>query len=217
MTVFKPTEIFQRLREGHTLVTGNSRLARVLAGQYSQWRIERGDRQWASPAIHAWSAWLDRLWERAALNGAVNSARAVPNQQQLTSLWERVLQDSGHAGNLLRPQALAVQMRDTRRAVVEWNLDLNHPAWHGEPGDNHEAFRIWNAAFESLCREEGWLPPDKWRQTQDFEVIASAQLPPPDRQTAHQCRGSEEIHRFSGGEREPHCEHEHAATNRDDP
>ena len=59
-----------------------------------------------------------------------------------------------------RPQALAVQLRDTRRVAVEWGLDLDHPAWHGEAGDNHEAFRLWNSAFETLCKKEGWLPPE---------------------------------------------------------
>lgn len=43
--------LFERLQAGHTLVTGNSRLARVLTGQYSQWRIGKGDRQWKSPDI----------------------------------------------------------------------------------------------------------------------------------------------------------------------
>ena len=160
MTVLKPNEIFQRLRDGRTLVTGNSRLARVLSGHYSQWRMQQGDRQWASPSVCSWSAWIDRLWAQATLDGAVDSVQAIPNQQQLTSLWERVLAESGHAGSLLRPQALAVQMRDTRRMAVEWNMDLSHPAWHGEHGDNHEAFRLWNMAFESLCRNEGWLPPE---------------------------------------------------------
>ena len=98
MTVFKPTEIFRRLRDGHALVTANSRLARVLSGQYSQWRIQQGDRQWASPVILPWSAWLDRLWEQAALEGAIDGARAVPNQLQLTNLGEQVLAKSSHAG-----------------------------------------------------------------------------------------------------------------------
>ena len=100
------------------------------------------------------------MWEQATLEAAAHSRRAVPNQQQLTKLWERVLEDSDQAAALLRPQALAAQLRDTRRVAVEWGLDLDHPAWHGEAGDNHEAFRLWNSAFETLCSKEGWLPPE---------------------------------------------------------
>ena len=53
--------LFRRLSGGLTLVTANSRLARVLTGQYSQWRIGQGDGQWQSPAILSWDAWLGKL------------------------------------------------------------------------------------------------------------------------------------------------------------
>ena len=61
--------LFKRLQAGHTLVTGNSRLTRVLAAQYSQWRINLGDKQWPSPEIFSWNVWLDKLWETASLQG----------------------------------------------------------------------------------------------------------------------------------------------------
>ena len=38
--------LFGRLSSGLTLVTGNSRLARVLNARYSQWRIKQGDSQY---------------------------------------------------------------------------------------------------------------------------------------------------------------------------
>ena len=58
MTVFKPGELFERLRSGRLLVTGNSRLARVLTARYDEWRMALGDRQWASPPIRSWEAWV---------------------------------------------------------------------------------------------------------------------------------------------------------------
>ena len=74
--------LFRRLQSGHTLVTGNSRLARVLTGKYNQWRIEKGDSQWQSPAVLSWASWLDGLWETASLQGINGTDRAVPGNRQ---------------------------------------------------------------------------------------------------------------------------------------
>ena len=161
MTAFKPAELFRRLRDGHTLITGNSRLARVLSERYDAWRTGAGDRQWPRAAILSWNAWLDRLWRDAALAGAPGTARAVPGDQQALSLWAEVLERSDRAAGLLRPGALAGQVRDSRRLAVEWGLDFGHPAWRGSDGnENHAAFAHWNRSFETLCRERGWLPPE---------------------------------------------------------
>jgi len=114
--------LFERLQAGHTLVTGNSRLMRVLTSQYNQWRTRRGDRQWQSPAIVSWGLWLDRLWESASLLGVAGADRAVPGARQLSSLWESVLKHTPVSHNLLHPESLANQLRDTRRLMVEWRL-----------------------------------------------------------------------------------------------
>ena len=160
MTVCKPAKLFQRLREGHMLITANSRLARVLADRYDGWRAGAGDRQWPRAPILSWSAWLDRLWQEAALGGVAGTERAVPGDQQALSLWSEVLERSELAARLLRPRALARQARDSRRLAVEWELDFGHPAWRSGAGgnENHAAFAQWNRAFEALCRERGWLP-----------------------------------------------------------
>lgn len=161
MTVFKPEELFSRLSDGATLLTGNSRLARVLAGRYGQWRMQQGERQWPSPAVLPWGAWLEKLWERAGLQSVEGADLAVPGRHQLLNLWEQVLADPENAGSLLRPQALAEQAMETRRLAVEWRLDLTHPAWCGDDNENHAAFQRWNRAFEARCRKEGWLPPEE--------------------------------------------------------
>ena len=152
--------LFEELRAGHVLVTGNSRLSRVLTHAYSQWRIGLGDRLWQSPQIMPWAAWLDQLWESSALQGLVESRRAVPGGRQLTNLWERVLRTDAQSQVLLRPESLATALRDTRNLVREWRLDLSHPAWFGDQNENQTAFHRWNRAFEALCDREGWLAPE---------------------------------------------------------
>ena len=55
-------QVYERLENGHVLVTGNSRLSRVIAGQYGQWRVNRGDELWPRPSIFSWNSWLESLW-----------------------------------------------------------------------------------------------------------------------------------------------------------
>ena len=169
MTISKPdlptqilnyTSLFRRLQTGHTLVTGNSRLSRVLTGRYSQWRIDQGDGQWPSPDLLSWSLWLDKLWETASLQGVDGTGRAVPGSQQLISLWENILRHDSLARNLLRPESLAHQLRDTRRLIREWQLNLKDPAWRGDENENHSAFHHWNQAFEKRCHQDNWIPPE---------------------------------------------------------
>ncbi len=73
MTVFKPEELFEALAAGQVIVTGNSRLSNVLSGRYSRWRMDRGERQWTSPALLSWNAWIGTLWEEAAYTHLFNS------------------------------------------------------------------------------------------------------------------------------------------------
>ena len=167
--------LFGRLSSGMTLVTGNSRLARVLNNQYSQWRINQGDTQWQSPAIHSWDVWLGKLWEAASLQGIEGTSRAVPGSQQLVSLWENVLRDDPRAQQLLRPESLATRLRDTRRLLVEWRLDPNHPAWLGDENENYTAFYHWNRAFEALCQHNHWIAPED-RSALLSHAVQEAQL-----------------------------------------
>jgi probable DNA repair protein len=152
--------LFGQLSTGLTLVTGNNRLARVLSGHYSQWRIGRGDSQWPSPDIHSWDAWLGNLWEIASLQGVEGTSRAVPGRQQLVSLWEQVLRNDARAQRLLRPESLATQLRDTRKLLIDWRVDLAHPAWFGDENENYTACHHWNRAFEAHCRKNNWIAPE---------------------------------------------------------
>lgn len=152
--------LFARLREGNTLITGNSRLARVMTNQYNLWRTGLGDRGWESPVIVSWSAWLDQLWKTAGLRGVGGTDRAVPGNRQLVSLWEDVLRKEPLAHKLLRPESLAAQLRDARQLVVEWRLDLHDPAWFGSENENHTSFWQWNRAFERRCDKDQWISPE---------------------------------------------------------
>ena len=152
--------LFKRLRSGHTLVTGNSRLARLLKNQYNQWRVSLGDRQWQSPVIGSWNVWLDKLWETASLKGLVGTDRGVPGSRQLISLWEGTLKSKELSHQLLRPESLASQLQKTRSLVGEWQLDFKDPSWFGGDNENSAAFYQWNQSFEKRCAKGQWISPE---------------------------------------------------------
>jgi ATP-dependent helicase/nuclease subunit B len=153
-------QLFTRLKAGNTLVTGNSRLSRVLSGLYNRWRMNQGDLQWQSPEIISWNLWLDKLWETAGLQGITGTDCSVPGSRQLISLWEHTLNHEPLDHELLRPESLATQLRDTRRLIAEWQLDMKDPAWFGSENENHTSFCQWNRAFEKRCKKGGWISPE---------------------------------------------------------
>ena len=152
--------VFIRLRDGHTLITANSRLSRVLANRYNQWRIGLGDKQWQSPDIISWNVWVDRLWESAALRGLAGTGRAVPNNRQLLKLWENILRTEPLEHTLLRPESLASQLLETRKLMTDWQLNFNDPAWFADGNENYNAFYRWNKAFEKRCETDKWISPE---------------------------------------------------------
>jgi ATP-dependent helicase/nuclease subunit B len=152
--------LFERLRAGNTLVTGNSRLSKVITGRYNDWRIGQGDQQWPSPDIVSWSVWLDRLWEMASLQAVNGTDRAVPGSRQLSSLWEHILKNEPRDHQLLRPESLATQLQETRRLMKAWQLNFKDPSWFDTENENFSAFYHWNKAFEKRCTEENWFSPE---------------------------------------------------------
>lgn len=152
--------VFARLREGHTLITGNSRLSRVLASQYNQWRMTLGDKQWQSPEIISWNVWLGNLWESAALAGLAGTGGAIPGSRQLLSLWEDTLKNEPLAHKLLRPESLASQLLETRKLMTDWQLSFKDQAWFAENNENYGAFYHWNKAFEKRCGTDNWISPE---------------------------------------------------------
>jgi len=152
--------LFTRLQAGNTLITGNSRLSRVLADRYNQWRINQGERQWQSPKIISWNLWLGELWETASLNGITGTDHAVPGSRQLVSLWESTLKNEPLAHDLMRPESLANQLLETRKLINNWHLSFKDPVWFGDENENCAAFYHWNKAFEKRCNTDNWISPE---------------------------------------------------------
>ncbi|NND44666.1 MAG: hypothetical protein HKN58_05045 [Xanthomonadales bacterium] len=158
LTLANEDPLFQRLENGHALITPHPTQARILRQRYQAWRLSRDESHWRSPRILSWDAWLDQLWDDASLAGAPGTDLTVPGPRQIQSTWEAVLRDSPPARNLLQAESLAAELMRTRRLAVEWKVPLDGPDWSGDELENGAAFRRWNQAFEQACARRSWLP-----------------------------------------------------------
>jgi probable DNA repair protein len=122
--------------------------------------MNQGDRQWQRPYCVPWNLWLDKLWEQAGLEAVMGTGRSVPGDWQLISLWESALKAESVKHDLVRPESMAALLRDTRKLVTDWQLDLNDRAWHGNDNENCFAFYRWNKAFERRCKQDNWISPE---------------------------------------------------------
>ena len=170
--------LFRRLQSGHSLITGNSRLARVLTDQYNQWRIGRGDRQWQSPAITSWNLWLDDLWEDRQPARHDRHQPCCTRQQTIDQpVGKYIKKEASLTHQLLRPESLANQLKETRSLIAEWQLDPKDPSWFGGENENHAAFYHWNRAFEKRCEKGHWISPED-RPVPLCKALAEGLVPP---------------------------------------
>lgn len=148
-------EALKLVEGGATLVTGNDRLARLLRLAYHGQRRAAGETAWASPHVHSWAVWMDRLWRDLVYR----SAQALPqrlNADQERALWERVIRRrESDEKPLLSVEATAETARAAWRLTVEWRLEREGLA--GSESEDVRAFALWSADFERACAEEGFL------------------------------------------------------------
>ncbi|MEZ5393001.1 MAG: hypothetical protein R2724_09035 [Bryobacterales bacterium] len=148
-------EALKLVESGATLVTGNDRLARLLRLAYHDQRRAAGETAWASPHVHSWAVWMDRLWRDLVYR----STQALPqrlNADQERALWERMIRRrESQEKPLLSVEATAETVRAAWRLTVEWRLDRG--VLEASESDDVRAFALWSADFERACAEEGFL------------------------------------------------------------
>jgi ATP-dependent helicase/nuclease subunit B len=155
-TALGKPDLMERLAAGHaagvTVVTPNLRLARELAREFDQGRIDAGKKVWETADILPLSAFVERLYE-----DALYSDRTVPLPLRLSAAqeqarWEAVIRESRWGEALLAvPQAAA----DCRRA---WTLAQGWRiagALGGFPGnDDAKAFAEWSRDYARRCVQD---------------------------------------------------------------
>ncbi len=147
--------LLEHLQGAPTLVTGNARLSAALIAAFDAQQLERGRCAWDSPDIVPWAHWIRRLWETATLEGRLPLPTLVLSPALEQRVWESVLEMEEEEHRLLQIPAAARELQRSRQLLRHWLLELDETAFgHNE---DSQAFYRWARAFETRCRQSGWL------------------------------------------------------------
>ncbi len=137
---------------GHTIVTGNQRLAAALQDGYADRARADGRQAWQTPAILTWNAWLQQEWQCLLRGGLEDMAFGLLNSAQQEQLWRDVQAAHGDAG---ATSAIADVrgLMDAWQLVQDWCLDPAHPDFQAT-ADTRQ-FAAVALAFDMHVRDLG--------------------------------------------------------------
>ena len=147
------TELHQKLANGATVVTGNSRLATSLQQEFQQQAVSSGLQVWESPEIVSWNIWLNQCWQEAVFDGLIESPALLLTEMQEQYVWESVIEASTET--ILRNEATAKKASEAWRQLINWQVSRDESGF--DINEDTQAFLIWADEFERLCDEQGWL------------------------------------------------------------
>jgi probable DNA repair protein len=160
------------LAAGHTIVTGNVRLARSVRLELADEQAARGAGVWTPPTIVAWRDWLSRLHEEVRWTSS-GSARALLNAAQEQRVWEQIVAEDA-AGDLIGAAATARQARAAWGLLHAWRLP--DPGQAPLASEEVRAFARWMRSYHQRCRDQAWLDgarlPDALRVAIGASIIA---------------------------------------------
>jgi probable DNA repair protein len=178
--IWQQAEVLAALEAGATVVTPGERLARAVRLAHGETRQADGAAAWERPEVYAYTAFLERLYERVTDAVLSDPTQPLPRrvaEAAVESHWEEVIRASPQGAMLLQPAATAREVARVWTLVQAYRLPLERIAAGDEDA---QAFVAWAEAFLALSRARGWLEDARltdWLATR----ARSAALPMPPR------------------------------------
>ncbi|MCY4641842.1 MAG: PD-(D/E)XK nuclease family protein [Gammaproteobacteria bacterium] len=152
------SDIFDALKRGATVVTGNKRLATDVRETFEYAMAAAGLEAWPTPHVIPWPAWLQSVWEEVMVSGVLPDSGVLLTPHQEQRVWEDIITYSMSREPLQQVSGTVRLVQEAWRLVHSWQLPLTGDEFLYNRDST--AFSGWAAAFESRCRDEGWIPAD---------------------------------------------------------
>lgn len=137
-----------------TVLTDNQRLAREIRLGLAA-RASSGAGAWRTADVLSFDAWIERTWT----DHTDRSGEALPsllNAAQEQLLWEVCIQthlEAAAGASLLQISGAARNARAAHALLIAWRCGLAKAFLD----EDALAFRAWREAFDTRCREAGWI------------------------------------------------------------
>lgn len=148
-------DIIQRLERCATIVTGNQRLARHLHQIFNQVKISEGRKTWPAPDILPWNAWLQRLWQETIVSGNMPVGKYLLDSHQEQYIWHEILSVRDKDFSMRAADQMVIRIMDAWQTLQAWCVSVE--AKDFDYNDDSRLFGGLLSAFETRCRENGWL------------------------------------------------------------
>jgi len=153
--------LLEALEQGHTVVTGNNRLARTLRQTYDRQQQASGALAWPSPAVFSWGAWQRQLWEESRLAGGSARQRVSLSDSAAAFLWQRAIESIEGADSNLPVAQLSRAARRSWAVLVDWQAITAEEWTAGDLSPDQQALLRWSAEFRRLCDEHQVIDPER--------------------------------------------------------
>nr|WP_320051064.1 PD-(D/E)XK nuclease family protein [uncultured Desulfuromonas sp.] len=143
--------IWPHLSSGHTVVTVNRRLARVLAQEYAEYCHSQNMSVWETPRISPVSAWFESAFSRLSDE---RDSTVLITASQAAALWEQVIEDDlhQHGIDLLQVPVTVRQVMRAHALCCDYLIDT-----YACDGVEQEAFYRWRKKYLQQCCQQGWV------------------------------------------------------------
>lgn len=141
--------------EHPTILTANTRLARVLRRDYDLAQIAGGNAVWEPPDVLPLGAWLERCWRDWLYSGRSSSPAQLLSAAQEQAIWEDIIKSLERDADLLQLTATAESAQEAWTLLHSWQLSPDAAEWADTR--ETEAFRRWALEFRRRCESRNWL------------------------------------------------------------
>ncbi|MCH9697470.1 MAG: hypothetical protein K0U68_05130 [Gammaproteobacteria bacterium] len=153
--IVSDSDIFNALKRGVTVVTGNTRLAGAIREDYELSAMNNGLNVWLTPDIFPWTIWLQRVWGEAIVSGASLPDELLLTPQQEQRIWEDIIAESFLDQPLQQLSGTVKRAQEAWQLIQSWQLSLDQSVFRYNP--DSVAFWNWASTFEVRCSNKKWL------------------------------------------------------------
>ena len=150
------SQLFERLKNGTTVVVPDANYATNLRQQYGHWAA-CSTSAWQTPSILSWQDWLNQLWKQhQRLSG---DCRIVLNAMQQRALWQQVIESdiTRHTRTVLWNLSASInQARNAWRLLFDYDLDLSA---YPHVVNDVRVFLRWQQNYTQHLLDNEWLDP----------------------------------------------------------